>query len=299
MNQKLTVGLILFAFLLIIAFSAPYLPFVDSSLEHNVMRKKDDGGYEIPPFSPSDEYLIGSDPNGIDLLSRVLIGTKETLLTILGIAIIRYIFAIPLGLGSFYSTITRRILIVWNRLFSFIPPVFFIIMIVGAPFIVFSNNRALWFIFVIALVEVGRVADLFHQTMVNISKKPYIETGIISGNSSFKMLKNYYWPPLRPYIIVQFFSDLGRILFLIGQLGIVEIYFSVKFVSQLGGAYKPLNTSNIWPTFFAGITKHIWSSPWFPITGTIAIAITIFTFSMISNGLQQYFHEKYNKYEAN
>jgi peptide/nickel transport system permease protein len=295
MNKSLTIGLLILSLLLIIAFTAPYLPFVDTSLKEQVMRQKEDGGYELPPFAPSKEYPIGSDANGVDLLSKVLLGTKETLLTILAIALTRYVLAIPLALASFYSRFIHKILIVWNRLFSFMPPIFFIILIVGTPFIVFSDNRYLWFMIVLALIEVGRVADIFYQGMLDIKKKPYVEAGIVAGSSTLTMLRNYYWPPIRPFFIVQFFSDLGRTLFLIGQLGIVEIFFSVEFVSQLSGGYKAMNTSNIWPNYYLNLTKHIWTHPWLPITGTIAIGITIFAFSLTSNGLQQYFDKKYKR----
>ncbi|MBS8266253.1 ABC transporter permease subunit [Mesobacillus boroniphilus] len=295
MNKSLLFGLIILSILVVIAFVAPYLPFVDTSLKETVMRQKEDGGFELPPFAPSADYPIGSDANGKDLLSRVLLGTKETLLTILAIVLIRYIIAIPLAMASFYSRFLQRILIVWNRLFSFMPPIFFVILLIGTPFITFSSNRYLWIMLVLALIEAGRVADVFFQGMVNISKKPYVEAGIVAGSSPVSMLKNYYWPPLRPFFIVQFFSDLGRTLFLIGQLGIVDIFLSVEFVSQLSGGYKAMNTSNVWPTYFAEITHHIWSHPWLPITGTIAIGITILAFSMTSSGLQRYYDKKYKR----
>lgn len=295
MNKSLIFGLIILSFLVVITFIAPYLPFVDTSLKDTVMRQKEGGGFELPPFAPSADFPIGSDHNGVDLLSRLLLGTKETLLTILAIVLIRYLIAIPLAMASFYSRFFHRILIVWNRLFSFMPPIFFVILIIGTPFILFSDNRYLWILIVLAMIEVGRVADIFYQGMVEISKRTYVEAGIVAGSSPLTMLKNYYWPPLRPSFIVQFFSDLGRTLFLIGQLGIIEIFLSVEFVSQLSGGYKTLNTSNVWPTYFVDITQHIWSHPWLPITGTLAIGLTIFAFSMTSNGLQQYFDKKYKR----
>ncbi|MEW8969895.1 MAG: ABC transporter permease subunit [Mesobacillus sp.] len=295
MNKSLFFGLTILSFLLVIVLIAPYLPFVDTSLKETVMKQKEGGGFELPPFAPSADFPIGSDANGKDLLSRVLLGTKETLLTILAIVLIRYIIAIPLAMASFYMKFFRRILIMWNLLFSFMPPIFFVILIIGTPFVTFSDNRYLWIMLVLALIEAGRVADIFYQGMVDISRKPYVEAGIVSGSSALTMLKNYYWPPLRPFFIVQFFSDLGRTLFLIGQLGIVEIFMSVEFVSQLSGGYKAMNTSNAWPTYFAEITHHIWSHPWLPITGTVAIGITILAFSMTSSGLQQYFDKKYKR----
>lgn len=292
MNKSLFFGLVILAFLMIISFIAPYLPFVDTSLKETVMMQKEDGGFGLPPFPPSKDFPIGTDALGVDLLSRVLLGTKETLLTILAIVLMRYIIAIPLAMASFYSRIFHTVMVVWNRLFSFLPPIFFVILIIGTPFITFSDNRFLWIMLVLALIEAGRVADIFYQGMVDISKKPYVEAGVVAGSSPLTMLKNYYWPPLRPFFIVQFFSDLGRTLFLIGQLGIIEIYLSVEFVSQLGGGYKAMNTSNVWPTYFAEITHHIWSHPWLPITGTIAIGLTILALSMTSTGLQQYYNKR-------
>ncbi|RDI39890.1 ABC transporter permease subunit [Falsibacillus pallidus] len=298
MNRSLAAGCILLIMLIITAIAAPYLPFVDTSLKEHVMMKQEDGSFSLPPYEPSKQFPIGSDQKGVDLLSRLLLGTKETLLTVLGIAIMRYILAIPLGVGSFYFKPARYLLNIWNRLFSYMPPIFFLALLLGIPFIVFSEDRTLWFMIVIALVDVGRVADIFYKTLVGISKKPYVESGVVSGCSNWKMLRTYYWPPLQPHVLIQFFSDIGRILFLIAQLGVVRIYISLKFVSQLGGGYDAVNTSNAWPTFFINILEHIWSHAWIPFTGVIAIAVTIFTFSLISSGLQQFFDRKFKRYQG-
>ncbi|RLQ93198.1 ABC transporter permease subunit [Falsibacillus albus] len=298
MNKSLIFGLLLLGLLIITAITAPYLPFVDASMKEHVMKKKADGGFELPPFPPSKDYPIGSDPKGRDLLSKVLLGTKDTLLTVLGIVLIRYLLAIPLGLSSFYFKSMRYFLLLWNRLFSYMPPIFFVVFIVGLPFIVFSSNRALWYIFIIAIVDVGRVAELFYSTMLDVSKRPYVEAGIVSGCTSWSMLRRYYWPPLQPHIFIQFFSDIGKVIFLLGQLGVVSYFISVEFVSQLGGSYEALNTSNIWPVFFNRILDHIWSHPWYPLTGAAAIGISIFAFSMVSSGLQEYFDRKHKRFRG-
>ena len=298
MNRSLFIGCFLVALLIITAVAAPYLPFVDTSLKEHIMKQRADGSFELPPFAPSKEYPLGSDQHGVDLLSRVLLGTKETLLTVLGIAFLRYVLALPLGILSFYFKVAKYFLNIWNKLFSYMPPIFFIVLLLGMPFIVFSENRVLWFVIVIALVDVGRVADIFHRIVEDISKKPYVEAGIVSGCSRAKMLRTYYWPPLQPHVLIQFSADIGRILFLIGQLGVVKIFISVKFISQLGGSYQAFNTSNAWPTFFDNILEHIWSHAWLPITGVVAIAITILAFSFISGGLQQYFDRKYKRFQG-
>src|SRR5690606_26474098 len=99
---------------------------------------KTDEGIMIPPFPPMEGYILGSDNNGVDVLSRLVIGAKETFLIVLTIVIIRYLIAIPLGVFSFYNKFIRYILTGVNQMFSFMPPIFFIALFIGIPVIVFS-----------------------------------------------------------------------------------------------------------------------------------------------------------------
>ena len=95
-NYSLIFGLIFLFFIFMIIFLGQYFPFVDKELTRTSMIKTDEG-IMIPPFPPMKGYILGSDNNGVDVLSRLVIGAKETFLIVLTIVIIRYLIAIPLG----------------------------------------------------------------------------------------------------------------------------------------------------------------------------------------------------------
>lgn len=293
-NWSLRIGAMIFLLVIFIPFIAPYFPFIDSSLQEHVILKNDEGKIMSPPFPPSDQFLIGSDRQGVDLLSRLLIGTKETIMIIFGIAILRYFIAIPLSIGAFYFQSMKFLLASWNQLFSYLPPIFFIAIIVGIPFIFFSSFHALWMVFVVAIIEVGRVADIFLKKMEDTSQKPFIEAGIVSGCTRFRLFKDYFWPELQPHILTNFFIDLGRVLFLIAQLGVVGIYISHEFMSlEVTNAYVAINNSHAWPMLLLNITKDIWASKWIPFAAISAITITLFSLHLIADGLQKHFKQKY------
>ncbi|MGE8203949.1 ABC transporter permease subunit [Heyndrickxia sp. NPDC080065] len=297
-NWSLLIGSILFSMIIFLGLAAPHLPFVDSKLTQHLLSQDDNGRPIVPAFAPSEDFPLGSNYQGVDLLSLLLMGTNETLIIIFSIAILRYALAIPLGIGAYYFQLIRAILSGWNQLFSYLPPIFFVGMMVGIPFIMFSKFHALWMIFLIAIIEVGRVADIFLKNMESTSEKPFVESGIVAGCTRMTMFRKYLWPHLQPHIFTNFFNDLGRILFLIAQLGVFSIFISHEFITNLDRGYDTVNSSIAWPTHLASIIRNIWGQSWIPISGITIITITLFSLHLIANGLERYFQRKTNKSEG-
>ncbi|MCM3237565.1 ABC transporter permease subunit [Heyndrickxia oleronia] len=294
-NWSLLIGSSIFFIILLTGFLAPHLPFVDNQLTENVLMRDEQGKPLVPAYAPSKDYPWGSDYKGVDVLSILLLGTKETLTIIFSIAILRYIMAIPLAIGAFYIPIIRSILKGWNQLFSYFPPILFVVMIVGIPFIFYSNVHAVWMVLILATIEVGRVADIFLSKMENTSQKPFLESGIVGGCSRFTLFKNYFWPDLQPHILTNFFNDLARVLFLIAQLGVIGVFLSHDFFSQRGGTFEAINSSNSWPALLVDIHQDMWGHEWIPVSSIMMITITLFSIHLISDGLEKYFQRKYNK----
>ena len=294
-NWSLIFGSIIFLLIILTGILAPYLPFVDKNLEKNLVTREESGKLIIPAYEPSDKYPLGSDHKGIDILSTLLLGTKETLMIIFSVTILRYIIAIPLAISSFYIQFIRTILAGWNQLFSYFPPILFVVMIVEVPFIFYSNFHAVWMVVILALIEVGRVSDIFLKKMENTLQKQFLESGIVGGCSRFTLFKNYFWPDLQPHVLTNFFNDLARVLFLIAQLGIIGIFLSHDFFRQLGGTYQAMNTSISWPALLVKIHRVICSFEWIPLSAIFMITITLFSIHLISDGLKKHFQRKYNK----
>ncbi|CAG9609934.1 ABC transporter permease [Pseudoneobacillus rhizosphaerae] len=294
-NRQLIWGLIFVFILLFITIFGPYLPFIDSDLtKEGAIISKKDGKISLPPFAPSSEYWLGSDRNGVDMFSRLVMGAKDMLLLVCSITLIRYVFAIPLGFFAFYSRVIETLLNFLNLAFSFVPAIFMIILFINMPYLIYSPHRVIWVILIIAFLEVGRVAEILKQQVTMISQKPYIEAAITIGTRQSKLMKRYYFPVLFPELLVNIILDLGRTMFIIGQLGIIGIFISHK-IQTISADTIPVfqiqNTSNAWPLLFETLLKDIFSAPWIPIATGIAISIVILGFFTLAEGLRKHFHK--------
>src|SRR5690606_23577311 len=65
----------------------------------------EDGEFRVPPFAPDDEYRLGSDVLGRDILSLILAGAQQTLLLAGAVVAARLLIGFVLGaLAGWFST---------------------------------------------------------------------------------------------------------------------------------------------------------------------------------------------------
>ncbi|MCR2821789.1 ABC transporter permease [Lederbergia panacisoli] len=290
-NKYLITGSILLAFLLAVMFIGPYMPFVDTKLEPERLYFPENGKFQKAPFAPSERQWLGSDRDGRDIFSLLVMGARETMLLIFGITILRYLIAIPLGLSGYKNKgILPKIINGWHKLFSSLPIIFIAIIMLNMPFLVFSEHRMYWAILTIALVEVGRVSYIIQQQAYLISKKPYMDAGITLGMKPVNLLKNYYLSNLAPDIATNFCLDVGRVALLMGQLAIFGIFMKVDFVQVGYGVTEIVNTSLEWGTMMRESRKDVVTAFWIPFFPALALAYVIFTFNILGEGLRRFFN---------
>jgi peptide/nickel transport system permease protein len=247
-NWTLIIGGCFFIFLLLVTLIGPYLPFID-----NVLNSKrvvfTESGVETAPFEPSEKFIFGSDKEGRDLLSVIVVGARETIGLIIAIALLRYAIAIVLALFSVSKKgPVNWILQGWNQIFSALPVIFSAIILLSLPIFVFHEHRFFWAVVILAAVEAGRAGTVLQNQFFAIKNTPYVEAGITVGVSSCTLFTRYYLPNALPELVVQFFLDLGRIALLIGQLGLFSIFITQEFVQLSYGSGIIENTSYNWAT---------------------------------------------------
>lgn len=292
-NWFLIIGITMVSFLLLVAFVGPYLPFVKEGIQEERLRFPPDGSILKAPLAPSSEFLLGTDYEGRDLLSVLIAGTKDTLKIIVGIVLIRYAIAIPLGLlATRKNNIFSWIVTTWNNVFSSIPAIFSALLILCVPALVMNENRLEWSILFLALIEVGKVSHVIREETQRIARKPYIEAGITVGVSPLRLALGNILPNTYPSIMVNFFIDIGRTALLIAQLGIFSVFLSQKFVQLSYGSGEMINESFNWPTLLGQARRDILSAIWIPFYTCIAITFTIFTFNILGEGLRRYFDRR-------
>lgn len=292
-NWYLIVGISMLTILLLITFIGPQIPYVKEGIEIERVRFFDDGNFIPAPFSPKEQFPFGSDREGRDLLSVLIFGAKDTLKIIVGIVLIRYIIAIPLGLLATKKNNPFSWLVTsWNNVFSSIPIIFSALLILCIPALVMNENRLWWSILLLALIEVGKVGHIIREETQRIAKKPYIEAGVTVGISPLRLAIGNILPNTYPSILVNFFIDLGRTALLIAQLGIFAVFLSQVFVQLNYATGEMRNTSLNWPTLLGETRKDMLTAIWIPFFTCFALSVTIYTFNILGEGLRRYFDKK-------
>lgn len=292
-NIQLIIGTMLLAIFLVFAFFGSHLPFVDASLKEETMKMSEEGKIQIPPYPPSAEHPLGSDRKGRDLLSLFVMGTGETLLLVTVIAVIRYIVAVPLGMAATISKPVNALLSGWNYVLSFIPPIFLAALLLGIPFIYFSNFSPLWFVIILSGIEVGRLATLVKNDVTYLSNQLFIKAAISTGSTKVSLFTRHIFPHLKSQLITSFVNDMARVLFLLAQLAVVNLFVDQKFTSEMDGSYSAENISLAYPMHLQLISKEIWSSYWVPLYTVLFISVMIITFLLLADGFKKYFKAKY------
>lgn len=293
-NKNLVIGGSLCFLFILLTLLGPQLSFVKEGMEGQrvIMGESE---IRTAPFPPSEEFIIGSDHEGRDLLSVLIVGAKDTLLLIVAITVIRYMVALVLALlsvkgkGPFHW-----ILQWWNQLSSGLPVIFAAIFFISLPFFTFSENRMIWAIVILALIEVGRVGYIIQQRAIQLSKSQFVQAGITVGVGPIRLFTNYYIPNLLPQIVTNFCMDLGRVTLLLGQLGVFYIFVTQEFVQTSYGMGELRNTSINWATFLGESRGDLLTAFWIPFFPALAITIVIFIFTILGEGLRQHFEKKEN-----
>jgi len=284
------------AIIIIVMYFGAFFPKVDPTLAEVKHRWNENNRLMLPRYAPSDVNILGSDRNGVDNFSKLIIGTKETIYLIVGIALVRYLIGIPLGLLSYRNKgFFHMITSCWNQIFSYLPTFFSAALLLSIPYFLFNSYRMIWVVLILAILEAGRVAYVIQQQSNKLSKELFVEAGHALGLNPLRLAKSCYLPALLPETIVNFCMDVGKVALLIGQLGIIGIFLSQNWVEIGFFTMRITNTSSNWINVLADHRSDIYLSKFaFIFFPALAIMYTICTFNILGEGLRKHFNRRGN-----
>ncbi|WP_346891227.1 ABC transporter permease [uncultured Roseibium sp.] len=187
-HLSVTVGLIGLGLLLFIAVGAPWLGTVDPLALNPALRIK----------PPSPEHFFGTDMLGRDLWSRVLYGTRVSLIVGFSVAMLATAIGALLGMvAGFIRTTDMVIMRVMDAVMS-IPSILLAIALVAL-----TRPSVLNVVIAITVAEIPRVARLVRSVVLSLRELSYIEAGIVSGSSPAQIIRRHILPNAIAPIIVQ------------------------------------------------------------------------------------------------
>ncbi|MFU8865825.1 MAG: ABC transporter permease [Rhodobacterales bacterium] len=147
---------------------------------------------------PSSEHLLGTDPFGRDLYSRVLIGGRVSLLIGIGAAVVSVFIGLIIGLiAGFFRLADTIIMRIMDSLMA-IPSILLAIALVAL-----NGPSITSVIMAITIPEIPRVVRLVRSVVLTAREEPYVEAAIALGSSMPKVLFQHLMPNTMAPLIVQ------------------------------------------------------------------------------------------------
>ncbi len=195
-NRLSAIGMALFVLILLTALAAPWLPLPDPDATDTAARLR-------PPFSPG--HLLGTDPLGRDVLSRLVWGTRVSLAVGIGATLVAAVLGTALGLVAGYAgprtdTVLMR-LVDMLMAFPYVLLALAIVAVLGPGLI-----NALY---AIAVVNIPFFARNIRGRVLGLSHQPFVEAARLSGKGHLSILATEIFPNILPVIVVTMSSTVG------------------------------------------------------------------------------------------
>lgn len=201
-NGSVRAGGLILLLLLAVAIAAPWLGTVDPSLFDPVSRDLRPGqAGEITTLDGDTlehRFIMGSDSFGRDVYSRVIYGTRVSLIVGLATAVVALAFGVLLGLLSgFIRWLDGPLMRFMDGLMA-IPSILIAIALV-----------AMWrgtlptVVIAIAIPEIPRVTRLVRSMVLTIREEPYVEAAVSMGTPTPLIMWRHILPNTVAPLIVQ------------------------------------------------------------------------------------------------
>ena len=286
-NKLAIAGLV---YLTLLAFVAVFAPVI---APHNPIQSdlREAGKYRQAAWIQTDDakttgdwsYPLGTDSNGRDVFSRLVYGTRISLVVgFIPMAVI-LVIGIPIGLlaGFAGGRLDNALMRLTDIVYAFPALLFFIIMQISfgdSQFGSYLNGLLLLFV-TLSIINWTSVARLVRGDTLALKEKEFVEAARASGASSWRQISRHILPnALGPIIVAGAFIVPGAII-------------AEAVLTYLGIGLRPdVNLDAPFPTSWgqmiqAGQTAYR-IQPWLLIAPSLAVALITLSFTFVGDGLR-------------
>jgi len=248
---------------------------------------------------PNGTYWFGTDRQGRDVFSRVLIGSQVTVLVGLGTVMLAAFLSVIVGgvsgyLGGRFDIIVQRVVDIWIAL----PPLFLLLTFVavlgtgGDGFLGLgrgpevgltpSDGDWIWYTFfrssivilALGVILAGYGSRIVRSAVLAIKENTYIDAARAMGAGDLRIMVRYILPNIMPVVIILATLNLGTAV--LAEATISFLGFGVQAPFPTWGNMLGTDAR----TYAQDSATHLM---WFP---GIAIFVSVYGFNMLGDALR-------------
>jgi peptide/nickel transport system permease protein len=262
-RKLVTFGLVLLVLMLIAAIFAPLLAPYDPYAP----------GKGESLLQPSSKHLLGTDLLGRDTLSRLIYGARTALMVGFISVFISGIIGIPLGIiAGYFGGITNMVIMrAMDALMCF--PMLLLALVLAAVLREYDVISGIWVVIIaLSVAVIPGYARVTHGVTLSIKENDYILAQRAMGSSNMRVMFRHILPNAFPPLIVLMTMQLGALI--LAEAGL----------SFLGIGIDPPGAA--WGAMVFDGYKYLASHPMLWLAPGIAIALVVFAFNMVGDGLR-------------
>lgn len=217
---------------------------------------------------PSPAYPCGTDKLGRDLLSRVIYGTRTSLVMALLLVTVIFLLGTTLGLlaGFFGGLVDSVMMRVADMMMAF-PGLVLAIAIAGL-----LGSNLVNAVIAIAAVSWPKYARLARSLVLKIQGNLYMEAAVMAGTKTRRLLTHYLLPNLLPTMLITAATDIGAMMLELASLSFLGF-----------GATLPTPE---WGLMLSEGRTYLTKAPWLMIYPGIAIALVVVVFNLLGDSIR-------------
>ncbi|MBS0241854.1 MAG: ABC transporter permease [Proteobacteria bacterium] len=257
-HPTMAIGGAIVILLVAVAILAPYLGTLDPTALNPARRNRE----------PSAANWFGTDAYGKDVYSRVLYGSRVSLIVGFAVAILASIFGLAIGLvAGFLKWADSVVMRIMDGLMS-IPPILLAVALMALTRASVQNV-----VMAIAIAEVPRVARLVRGVVLSLREQPFVDAAIASGTSTMKIIWRHILPNTIAPLTVQ-------ATYICASAMITEAILS--FI----GAGVPSTVSPSWGNIMADGRTLFEVKPYIIFFPAVFLSITVLAVNLLGDGLR-------------
>lgn len=236
-NFPLIIGLCIVLILVAVSLYPERFATSDPYGKETLQYEKESGKFLVPPVPPGEDYVWGTDEKGRDLRSLIIYGCSATLTMSLSVAFGRFLISLPLAMAAAYKNkFSAWIINLFNKTFSAFPMIMLILILSRISLFtdLFSNPMAAA-TFIMTAFGWSKLAKMLTKNIEDVLNEDFIEGEIAIGKTKLDIVFQNVVPHIIPSMVVLFFLEVGVVLLLLSQVGVLGLVLSSGYVNEQSG----------------------------------------------------------------